>query len=144
MPINKDRKTLFGALSFMSQKFYWKQAAVGNADYFQQFLCQLHQAHPNKQLCIILDNGPIHRAKRIKAFIAKQAWVNLYLLPKYSPEYNPIERFWKWLKKVIYGAVSYKSVEDLVKVIRKLIWHYNEYGLINRIHFKFGIYDKLL
>ena len=117
MPVNRKRKTLLGALSLTTQKFYWKQAEVGNADYFQQFLRQLHQAHPDKHLLIILDNGPIHHAQAIKNFVNKQDWVTLYPLPKYSPEYNPIERFWKWLKKVIYGAVSYERIDDIMKAV---------------------------
>jgi len=144
MPVSRERKTLFGALSLTTQKFYWKQAEVGNTDYFQQFLRQLHQAHPDKHLLMILDNGPIHRAQTIKKFTNKQDWVTLYSLPKYSPEYNPIDRFWKWLKKVVYGVVSYKGVDDMMKVIRKLIWHYHEGWLVNPIHFNFGIYANLL
>lgn len=144
MPSKKARKTLFGALSLTSEKFYWKQAEVGNAHYFQQFLRQLHQAHPDKQLLIVLDNGPIHRAHAVKKFVAKQDWVTLYSLPSYSPEYNPIERFWKWLKKVIYGATSYPSVEAIIQTIRKLIWHYNEGRLVNAIQFNFGVYANLL
>ena len=143
MPVNKGRKTPFGALSLTTQTFYWKQAEAGNADYFQQFLRQLHQVYPNKKLCIVLDNGPIHRAQSVKQFINKQDWVSLYPLPNYSPEYNPIERFWKWLKKVIYGAISYQSVKDIIKVIRKLIWHYNEGRLVSPIQFNFGAYAKL-
>ena len=105
---------------------------------------QLHQAHPEKKLIIILDNGPIHRAQQIQNFVKKQSWVSLYYLPPYSPEYNPIERFWKWLKKIVYGAHAYVSVIHIMQVIRLLIWHYNEKWLVNPIQFNVVIYRQLL
>ncbi|HFP6258937.1 TPA: hypothetical protein ACHJMA_002105 [Legionella pneumophila] len=43
-----------------------------------------------------------------------------------SPEYNPIELFWKWLKRKIYGANGFTCIEQLIARIRKFIWHYNE------------------
>jgi len=107
-------------------------------------LRQLHQAHPDKKLLIILDNGPIHRAQKIKNFVRKQSWVKLYYLPPYAPEYNPIERFWKWLKKVIYGTQTYASIAQIMQIIRPLILHYNERWLVNSIQFEFGIYHQLL
>lgn len=144
LPKERGKKTLFGALSLRTQKFFWKQADKGNATYFREFLLQLHQAHPNKKLVLILDNGPIHRAGCIARFAERHPWLKLYYLPAYSPEYNPIERFWKWLKKVVYGASSYGVIDEVIKRIRQVIWHYNEGWLKHAIRFEFGIYGNLL
>lgn len=111
---NKLSKTIFGALSLRGQKFYWKQAQRGNSTQFSVFLHQLHKAYPEKTLVLILDNGSIHRSKKIKRFITKHQWIKLFFLPPYSPEYNPIERFWGWLKRKIYGCKSFACMDELV------------------------------
>ena len=47
---------------------------------------------------IILDNASFHRKKRLYE-IAELHNVKIIFLPPYSPELNPIEHFWHWLKK---------------------------------------------
>jgi len=141
---NKLSKTIFGALSLRGQKFYWKQAQRGNSTQFRVFLHQLHKAYPEKTLVLILDNGSIHRSKKIKRFLTKHRWIKLFFLPPYSPEYNPIERFWGWLKRKIYGCKSFKCMDEMVTSLRKLVWHYHENHLINKIQFNFKPYVHLL
>jgi len=48
--------------------------------------------------CIIMDNASFHR-KKILHQLAKEAGCKLIFLPPYSPNLNPIEKFWAWLKK---------------------------------------------
>jgi transposase len=51
---------------------------------------------------IIMDNARFHR-KKVLHKIATRYGVNLLFLPAYSPDFNPIEKFWanlkKWLRK---------------------------------------------
>jgi transposase len=93
---------------------------------------------------LILDNCSIHRSQKVKAFVAKTPWLELEHLTPYSPEYNPIERFWRWLKSKVYGCKSYHTMDEVVATIRKLIWHYNEGRLMTTIRFNFTAYAELL
>ncbi len=61
-----------------TNRFYWKQADRGNSEQFIWFLRQLHKASPDKKLIIILDNGPIHKSRKVQAFIKKKGWVELF------------------------------------------------------------------
>ncbi|QBR85320.1 hypothetical protein E3983_05350 [Legionella israelensis] len=47
-------------------------------DQFIKFLRQLHQINPLKKMIIILDNGPIQKSKKVKKFIQKKEWVELF------------------------------------------------------------------
>jgi transposase len=143
-PKKRQSKTIFGALHLHSQRFYWKQAAKGNATTFTQVLHQLHQNFPEKLLVLILDNCSIHKSKKVKQFLAKIAWLQLKHLAPYSPADNPIERFWHWLKRKVDGCKSFKTMDDVVLKIRKLIWHYNEGQLILTIQFNFSAYIQIL
>jgi len=46
---------------------------------------------------IVMDNATFHR-KTILTQMAVQAGCTLIFLPPYSPDLNPIEFFWAWLK----------------------------------------------
>jgi len=131
-------------LNLKNSRFYWKQSDKGTSAEFIKFLYQLRQTHKNKKIVLILDNGSIHKSKKVKAFVKNHEWVELFYLPPYSPEYNPIERFWLWLKQKVYGSKSYTHMASLIQQIRKLIWHYHEDNLISKIHFDYTAYASLL
>jgi transposase len=143
-PKRRQSKKIFGALDLQSLRVYWKQAPKGNAGTFIAFLHQLHQNFPDQLLVLILDNCSIHKSKKVKAFVVKAEWLELEHLAPYSPEYNPIERFWHWLKRKVYGCKSYKTIDGVISKIRKLIWHYNEGRLVTTIRFNFSAYVEIL
>jgi transposase len=123
---------------------YWKKADRGNGDTFIGFMSQLLQNNPNKKIAVILDNASQHACKKVQKFLDRHSRIKLYFLPPYSPEYNPIERFWGWLKKHVYGSKSYAQIEEVVSRIRQLIWHYQENRIVSKIQFDFGPYKDLI
>ena len=65
-------------------------------------------------IILILDNSSIHKSKKVKESLKHNPWVKLELLAPYSPEYNPIERFWLWLKGKVYGAKSFRIIKEVI------------------------------
>ncbi len=61
------------------------------------FEAQLLPSLP-KNSVVVMDNASFHRKSRLFS-LAEQGRVRLVFLPPYSPEYNPIETFWAWLKR---------------------------------------------
>jgi transposase len=57
--------------------------------------CLLPELPPGK--VIVLDNAAFHKNKKTKEII-ERAGCKLLYLPPYSPDLNPIEKFWAWLK----------------------------------------------
>ena len=55
---------------------------------------------------IILDNASFHRKKRLYE-IARKRGRKIIFLPPYSPELNPIEHFWHWLKKTVADCLTF-------------------------------------
>ena len=49
---------------------------------------------------VILDNATFHKSKKTKELI-ERAGCQLLFLPPYSPDLNPIEKFWAKMKKWI-------------------------------------------
>lgn len=127
-----------------TKRIYFKSVPTGNSQYFRMFLDQLRANNPGKKLILILDNSSIHISKKIKEYLKRVKDIMLFFLPKYSPHYNPIERFWLWLKQKVYGFRSFDDIEEIISVVRKYIWNYNEGRLKSAINFKIKIYQDLL
>jgi len=72
--------------------------------------------------------------------IVNHPFVRMFYLPTYSPEYNPIERFWEWLKSKVYGFGVYNDIGVTHGVIRKFLWDYREGRLYDTIKFRFSCY----
>ena len=49
---------------------------------------------------IVMDNASFHSKKRL-LLAAQNAGCRVLFLPPYSPELNPIELFWAWLKRFL-------------------------------------------
>jgi transposase len=143
-PTQRQSTTLFGAWHLRTQRFYWKRAARGPSTRFLEFLHQLHQRCPAALLILILDNATIPKSRAVKRFLTQHTWVTLEHLAPYSPEYNPIARFWQWLKAKVYGATACDTIDDVISKVRQLIWHSHEGWLASTIHFDFKDYQRIL
>ena len=112
MPITRRRITLSGVKPIQQQRpayqSYYLYGAVEpktgeqfllereslDSDGFQEFLDGFSDRFSKSLNILILDNGQFHKAKSLSI----PDNVRLLFLPPYSPELNPIERFWQDLK----------------------------------------------
>ncbi|MCI9669807.1 MAG: IS630 family transposase, partial [Oscillospiraceae bacterium] len=65
----------------------------------------------NKGTIIVMDNASFHSRKRLVC-VAQNAECRLLFLPPYSPELNPIENFWAWLKRFLRKILPYEPSFD--------------------------------
>lgn len=63
-----------------------------------EFLGQMLRHHPRRYLVVVMDQAPPHVSKRTLAYIASQPRLQVFHLPKYSPDWNPDEKVWNHLK----------------------------------------------
>ena len=81
--------------------------------WFEKIL--LNEVEPNK--AIVMDNASFHRKNKLYE-LCKIANKNLKLifLPPYSPELNPIEKYWSKLKK------NLKKIEKNDRTLEECIY----------------------
>jgi putative transposase len=69
---------------------------------FKRYLIKVIHENENKKVFMILDNVRYHHAKLLKSFLDKnKGRIELIFLPPYSPDLNPMERIWWYMRKKI-------------------------------------------
>jgi transposase len=72
-----------------------------NQDKLVELLGMLHDKHPQGRVYLVLDNARYNHAQQA-ATAAEQHRIRLEFLPPYSPNLNPIERLWKFVRKEFF------------------------------------------
>lgn len=109
---------IMGLIDFLSGAFFYK-AHTGrfNSDSYQAFLREV-MAKTGQHLIIIQDGARYHTSKAMHEFFAQHAdRLTVYSLPRYSPEYNPIEYLWRNVKKQATHLRYFATFEDLTKKV---------------------------
>lgn len=84
-----------------------------NTDAFLGFLKALVQ-DVDKPVFLILDNHPAHHARRVRDYVESlDGKLRLFFLPPYSPELNPDESVWGYIKYHHVGKKIINSKEQL-------------------------------
>lgn len=73
-----------------------------NSDIMKIFLLELKKQHPNQEVVVVLDNAPCHRRKDLHDIEG----LTLVNLPPYSPELNPVERYFEEIRRGAANAYS--------------------------------------
>ncbi len=61
---------------------------------------------------IVMDNAAFHRKAQLICTAQKHCFPSIFL-PPYSPQFNPIENFWAWLKRFLRSVLSsFDSLND--------------------------------
>jgi transposase len=81
-------------------------------------VARLYPAEANKRVVLIIDNAPWHRGKPIDEALADHPHLEFYRLPSYSPQLNPIERFWKKLRRRATHNRRFDTLADLKTSLR--------------------------
>jgi transposase len=70
-----------------------------NAETSVVFLKLLREKHP-EPLVVIWDNGPAHRGPELREYLTTpDLKLRLVALPGYSPDFNPDEAIWDWVRE---------------------------------------------
>lgn len=89
-----------------------------NSEVFCSFLNRLMHGE-EEHVLLIVDGHPAHRAKRtqehVKTFGGR---LHLYQLPGYSPELNPDEHVWAWIKRHRVGKMVPRDKGELFDMVQ--------------------------
>lgn len=102
---------LFGAVHPQTGTSSALLAPTVNTDYMNHHLRFIgEQAGPDGHVVLVLDQAGWHTAKGLN--VPKN--ITLFYLPAYSPELNPIERLWSYLKSHYLSNRVYADYQQLL------------------------------
>ena len=70
-------------------------------------------------------NESIHKSKYTTEFLKNQRKVDVFFLPTYTPELNPIEICFRNYSKELLENASFKSKEDIIESTNVYCSYYN-------------------
>jgi transposase len=76
------------------------------------------------EVVLLIDNAPWHRGKPIDAALAENPHLKFQRLPSYSPQLNPIERFWKKLRRRATHNRLFDRLADLKQSLRASLCYF--------------------
>ena len=119
------RQNIVGAVNPKSGQLVSLIVPHCDTEVFQAFLDTMaketqERKQVGKRICLVLDNASWHKTQRL-------VWhhIEAVFLPPYSPDFNPIERIWQYLKG--HGMAGYLSnkgeelCEKLYQEVRALL-----------------------
>jgi len=121
----RKRQHLIGVVEPLAGKIHVALSDTLKASHFQHFLEGLLARYKNSgKILLILDNARAHHSKELKPFLeANNDKLVLLFLPPYSPDLNPMEWFWKFLRKQVTHNTFFDTFKKfqraLIKFIRK-------------------------
>lgn len=109
---NHAKVNVFGAICHAAGKTFHMKSKKLNSGVFMKFINHLIACNPGKHLVLVLDNAPWHKSKKTKAFLKTlKGIVDVVWLPAYSPDMNPIEHLWKFMKSLLSNHFFLKIEE---------------------------------
>ncbi len=114
IPQNWNRYfSVFGALNPIDGETVFQILDLKNGGSFIGFLELLLKTFPVLDIYLVVDNATYHRSKMVKEWLAKNPKIHLIYLPPRSPQLNPIEHMWRWLKGEVAANRTYMDLEPL-------------------------------
>jgi len=118
---------VFGLIDYFSGRLFWKgHTGRFNAESYADFLTEvLQQTH--QHIILIQDGAKYHTCKAMQEFFAAHAdRLTKYQLPTYSPDFNPIEYFWKKVRKEATHLKYFATFDDLTQKVDQTLRKFDD------------------
>lgn len=81
-----------------------------NTEMMNLYLEGLSKEYSGNKLLVIMDQAGWHKSNALK--VPKN--IKLKFLPSYSPELNPVEKLWQWLRKEVIHNNLFHTLMELM------------------------------
>jgi transposase len=120
---------VFGLIEYFTGKlFYRGQTDKFTAASYQAFLRQVLRKAQGRPILLIQDGARYHTSAAMQDFFAQHADVlTVYDLPKYSPEFNPIEYLWRNIKRQATHLRYFPTFDRLVQKVNEKLRYFAQH-----------------
>lgn len=149
-PGRGKRINWYGAYDFTEGRTFIWEDGMCDGENTIQFLQRLSTwlDESDRQVVIVWDGASYHRSEIVQA-AAQDLGFQLLPLPSYSPDLNPIEGLWKWMREEVTQNHCHKFLYQLSLACKTFIDSINldPESIIHRLWPKFDLdpdFEKLL
>lgn len=101
--------------------------ARGNYKTFKKHLKKVLWVYRrHSKIIMVVDNVRFHHAKLLKKWRFKNPKLELVYLPPYSPELNPIERAWWYIRKKMTHNRHVQSMDQRLIAFWRIFSHFQQ------------------
>jgi transposase len=117
----RERQTGLGSVNIKTGQMVLSFADHGNYQGFKKHLKKILRVYANApKIILCLDNVRYHHARLLKMFLESHPKLELIYLPPYSPDLNPVERAWWYMRKYITHNRFLNSLKERKVMFWKL------------------------
>lgn len=123
----RERRTAMGSYNFETGQITVTFHQKGNYQSFKKHLKKvlyIYRNHP--KIIVVVDNVRYHHAKLLKKWLEHNSKIEIMYLPAYSPELNPIERAWWYMRKKVTHNRFVHTMQDRIIAFWKMFSHYQK------------------
>ncbi len=113
------------ALDTQSGKVLGKTAGRHTSQEFVEFLKEVVELAPAREVHIILDNLSAHKSQVVRDFLATPLNVHFHFTPTYSSWLNQVEIWFSKVERDVIARGIFTSVKDLAHKLRRYINAYS-------------------
>lgn len=123
----RERNTAMGSYNFETGQITVTFHSRGNYKSFKKHLKKLlYLYRGHSRIIVVADNVRFHHAKLLKRWLETKPQLELVYLPPYSPELNPIERAWWYMRKKITHNRHIHSLKERKTAFWKMFSHFTK------------------
>lgn len=128
---------LMGAYLWAKDQVFTQAVERKNSQTFIQFLeYLLIEQFPTQRIILVLDNASYHKSNpSLAALSLFEPRVKVFWLPKYCPNLNLIERFWRHLKDLACANKLELSIDNLSTRVDEILSFQNSNDHLLKLSF---------
>ena len=106
----REYRYAYGAVEPQTGEGFFLVMPYCNTDCMNVFLRELSASYPDDDILLAVDGASWHKAKSLLI----PANIELFFLPPYTPEMNPIEQIWTEIRKRGFRNEIFSSLEKVI------------------------------
>ena len=114
-----------GGLANFWRPYFGETAARHTGQEFVEFLTEVVERAPAREVHIILDNLSAHKSQVVRDFLATHPNVHFHFTPTYSSWLNQVEIWFSKVERDVIARGIFTSVKDLARKLRRYINAYS-------------------
>jgi transposase len=101
-----------------------------NTEMMNIYIREMAAAYAESEIMLVMDQAGWHKSKKLEV----PQNIHFHLLPPYSPELNPVEKLWQWLKRHICRNRLFSSEDELMDALAIELSELEPHRLKNLCH----------